>query len=238
MKIALIGYGKMGREIEKIALDRKHEIALKIDIDNLHEFTKENLQKCDVAIEFTIPETAYNNFLKCLEAGIPLVAGTTGWLDKYEEVIKYVKTNGKTFFYASNYSLGVNIFFNLNIHLAKIMNKFADYEVSMEELHHIHKKDAPSGTAISLANDLLENLDRKSEWKLDEPSTGKMVGIKAVREDEIPGTHIIKYHTDIDDIEIQHVAHNRKGFALGAVLAAEFIKDKTGVFSMKDLLGL
>lgn len=238
MKIALIGYGKMGKEIEKIALERNHEIVLKIDIDNQDEFTPENLQKCDVAIEFTIPETAYPNFMKCFEAGIPLVSGTTGWNDKSDEVIKYIEDNGKAFFFTSNFSLGVNILFNVNEHLAKIMNKFPDYQVAMEEIHHIHKLDAPSGTAISLASDIIKNVDRKSEWILDTPSSGDKIGIKAIREDEVPGTHIIKYQSAIDDIEIKHEAHNRKGLALGAVLAAEFIRGKTGVFSMKDLLGL
>lgn len=227
----------MGKAIETIARERNHEIGLIIDIDNLEDFTKENLQKCDVAIEFTVPQTAYENFMKCFEANIPLVTGTTGWHDKCQEIVDYCNQNGKTFFYASNFSLGVNIFFNLNEHLARIMNQFPDYDVDVEEVHHIHKKDAPSGTAISLAEDIIDQLQRKEKWALNKIENEKEIKIVAKREDEVPGIHIVHYDSEIDEITIKHSAKSRKGFAFGAVLAAEYIMGKKGVFTMKDLLG-
>lgn len=238
MKIALIGYGKMGKEIEKIAQSRNHEVIYKFDVNNINELTAENLIKADVAIEFTKPESAYQNFQKCFDAGIPVVSGTTGWLDKMDDIQKLCKAGKTSFFYASNFSIGVNIFFKLNQYLAKIMNQYSDYNVDIEEIHHTQKLDAPSGTAISLAEDLIENIERKTTWKNAENVNENEISILSKREGNVTGTHYINYHSEIDDITINHVAHNRKGFALGAVLAAEFIKNKTGYFTMNDLLKL
>lgn len=238
MKIALIGYGKMGKTIEKIAIDRGHSVTLKIDVDNAHELTAENLAKADVAIDFSIPDTAYQNIMKCFEANTPVVCGTTGWLDKFDEVTNKANSEKKGFFYASNYSIGVNIFFKLNEKLAKMMNALSDYQVSMEEVHHIHKLDAPSGTAITLAEGIINNNDNKKEWILDKESTDTSVGIKAIREDEVPGTHRITYDSEVDFIHIEHVAKSRQGFALGAVLAAEYMNKKTGYHTMDNLLNL
>lgn len=236
MKIAILGYGKMGKEIEKIALHRKHEIILKIDINNKEEFTTENLRKADVAIDFSIPESAYQNIMMCFNSGIPVVSGTTGWMDKFEEVTRYCKDNQKTFFYASNYSIGVNIFFSINKTLAKIMDRYTDYDVSLEEIHHIHKLDAPSGTALTIAEDILENIDRKKQWKLDSVDSVDSLKITAIREGEVPGIHAVDYNSEVDRIEIRHMAKNRKGLALGAVMASEYIFGKQGVFTMKDLM--
>ncbi len=236
MKIALIGYGKIGREIEKILLERNHEVTLKIDIDNLQDFSLQNLRNADVAIDFSTPDSAFNNIIKCFEAGIPIVCGTTGWLDKYDEVIKTCRKQNGTFFYASNYSIGVNLFFKLNNYLAELMNKHNEYNVEIEEIHHVHKLDAPSGTAISLAEGIINKLDRKENWKLNESKEKNTLCIQAKRENEVPGIHKIKYDSDVDYIEIVHTAKSRKGFAYGAVLAAEFISDKKGVFSMEDIM--
>lgn len=238
MKITLLGYGKMGKEIEKIALERKHEIILVIDISNQHEFTVENLKKSDVAIDFSTPDTAYANILKCFEAGIPVVCGTTGWLHKLDDIRERCTGNKQAFFYASNFSVGVNVFFAINKILAGLMNQLPDYDASMKEIHHIHKLDAPSGTAITLANDLIAQVDRKKQWELDHASSIDSLKITAVRENEVPGTHIITWDSPVDRIEIMHEAKSRKGFALGAVLAAEFIKNKKGVYSMEDMLKL
>jgi len=238
MNIALIGYGKMGHEIEAIALQRGHKIPLIIDVNNYHDFTVENLQKCDVAIEFTTPESAIKNIKKCFEANIPVVCGTTGWIDQLNDVIDLCKKNNKTFFYASNFSLGVNIFFKLNKYLANIMNKFNQYEIYVEEIHHTQKLDAPSGTAHTIIKDIISAIERKSEWKLNENSKDNIIGVKAIREGNVPGTHIVTYDSNVDKIEIKHEAKNRKGFALGAVLAAEFVIGKTGYFTMDDLLKL
>jgi 4-hydroxy-tetrahydrodipicolinate reductase len=238
MKIALIGYGKMGKEIEKIALLRNHEIVLTIDKDNLSDMVAEKLSKADVAIEFTMPQAALENYQRCFEANVPVVTGTTGWLDKLPEIEKICAEKKKTFFYASNFSLGVNLFFELNRVLARMMKNFGDYNVSMEETHHTQKLDAPSGTAISLANDLLSVLDQKAQW-VNEPSpNAEDLCITSVRRDNVPGIHTVKYESPVDFIEITHSAHNRQGFALGAVLAAEFVIGKTGVFTMSDLLQL
>jgi len=238
MKLALLGYGKMGREIEKMALQRNHTIVLLIDINNQDELTTSNLKKADVAIDFSTPESAFPNIMKCFEADVPIVCGTTGWLDKFKDVISFCEKNGKTFFYASNYSIGVNIFFEINRKLAHIMNRFTDYNVSIEEIHHIHKLDAPSGTAITLAEGIINELDRKKDWILGEEQNVNSISIQAIRENEIPGTHSIKYDSPIDSIDIKHTAKNRKGLALGALLAAEFIKNKTGYFSTKDLMNV
>lgn len=238
MRIALIGYGKMGKAIEQIALEHNHTVPLIFDIHNLSDLTVENLKGADVAIEFSSPETAVGNIKKCFAAGIPIVCGTTGWLDKFEEIKAQCLSEGKTIFYSSNYSLGVNIFFKLNEYLARIMNKFPQYDVEMEEIHHMQKLDAPSGTAISLADGIIKNIDRKTMWELDNQSGQDAIKITAVRRDTVPGTHIILYDSDVDFIEITHSAKNRKGFALGAVLAAEFVIGKKGVLSMDDLLKL
>jgi len=239
MNIAILGYGKMGKEIEKIACDRNHKIGMIIDIENQQNFTIENLKNCNVAIDFSIPSSAFDNIIRCFEAATPIVSGTTGWLDQYDEVIRICKEKNGTFFYASNYSLGVNIFFNINRKLANIMNKFDQYDVFMEETHHTQKLDAPSGTAISLAKDIMEEIDRKTKWELDEnQSDPEILKIKAHRIENVPGIHTIKYDSAVDYIEMKHSAKNRQGLALGAVLAAEFIQDKKGIFNMNDMLGI
>ena len=238
MKIAIIGYGKMGKEIEKAALSRGHEVNLIIDIDNRHDLTAENLKKCDVAIEFTIPESAVENFYTCFEAGIPVVSGTTGWLNKKDEVYKKCKENNGTFFYGSNFSIGANIFFELNRKLATLMASQPEYNVEMLEVHHIHKLDAPSGTGISLAEDIIGILPTKSAWVNDKEPAKNEINIKSERRGEIPGIHTIKYESDIDYIEITHSAKNRKGLAFGAVLAAEYCINRKGILTMKELLNI
>ncbi|MDP4268772.1 MAG: 4-hydroxy-tetrahydrodipicolinate reductase [Bacteroidota bacterium] len=237
MKIALIGYGKMGHEIEQIAISRGHEIVSIIDVNNPDDFTSEAFQSAEVAIEFTAPSVALENYRKCFAVNMPVVAGTTGWLDNMPEIKEACDNNGKTFFYASNYSLGVNIFFALNKHLAKIMNNFPDYDVKMTEIHHIHKLDAPSGTAITLAEGVLENIDRKTKWALkDGSNSANELAIEALREGEVPGYHSIIYESVVDTITITHDAKSRKGFALGAVVAAEFTAGKKGFLTMEDML--
>ncbi len=238
MKIALIGYGKMGREIEKTALSRNHEISMKIDIDNIAEFEKMNTDVADVAIEFTTPQTSFENIIKCFNAGVPVVCGTTGWNDKLAEIQKVCLNKNLAFFWASNFSVGVNIFFKLNQYLAKVMNYYVNYEPSITEIHHVHKKDAPSGTAITLAEGLLKNHKMKEIWKLYPDKGREILTIEAQRTGEVPGTHIIKYDSEVDYIEIVHSAKNRQGLSLGAVMAAEFIKDKKGIFTMDDLLNI
>lgn len=236
MNIALIGYGKMGHEIEKIALSRGHKIVSIIDVNNRHDFDSDAFKCADIAIEFSTPDSAIENYRKCFEANVAVVAGTTGWLDHLNEVKKACEEDGKTFFYASNYSLGVNIFFALNKYLAKIMNDYPDYNVSMEETHHIHKLDAPSGTAITLAEGILDNVERKENWTLETENTPSDLAIHCIREGEVPGIHEIVYESDADVISIKHDAKSRKGFALGAVVAAEFTKGKKGFLGMKDML--
>lgn len=237
MKIALLGYGKMGREVEKTALERNHEICLIIDITNTRDLTEENLSGVDVAIDFSTPDGAYQNIITCFKSNTPIVCGTTGWLAKFDTVMKMCKEEGHAFFYASNFSLGVNIFFNLNKYLARIMNKFNEYDCSVEEIHHIHKLDAPSGTAITLSRDIIDLIDRKSRWELNQSSDYDSIKITSIRENEVPGTHIIAYDSAVDSIEIKHAAKNRKGLALGAVLAAEFLHGKKGYYTMSDMLG-
>lgn len=236
MNIALIGYGKMGHEIEKIALGRGHKIVSIIDVNNRHDFDSDAFKSADIAIEFSTPDSAIENYRKCFEANVAVVAGTTGWLDHLDEVKKACEENGKTFFYASNYSLGVNIFFALNKYLAKIMNDYPDYNISMEETHHIHKLDAPSGTAITLAEGILDNVERKDNWILETESKPSDLAIHCIREGEVPGIHEIVYESDADVISIKHDAKSRKGFALGAVVAAEFTRGKKGFLGMKDML--
>jgi 4-hydroxy-tetrahydrodipicolinate reductase len=237
MNIALIGYGKMGRTIEEVALERGHRIVLKTSIDNLEDNTVENIQKADVAIEFTGPDSAYANIMLCLKAGVPLVSGSTGWLDKFDDVRQYCLKEGKTFLYASNFSVGVNIFFEINRRLAELMAPHPDYDVRITEIHHTEKKDAPSGTAITLAEQVQGKIPRKKRWVNHISDNLGELSILSERVDPAPGTHLVKYHSAIDDIEIIHTAHNRKGFATGAVLAAEYIRDKKGIFQMKDVLG-
>ncbi|WP_207496622.1 4-hydroxy-tetrahydrodipicolinate reductase [Aridibaculum aurantiacum] len=237
MKIALIGYGKMGKAIEEIAVAKGHEIVLKITIDNTEEMTDANLQKADVAIEFTGPESAVENIKQCLSAGVPVVSGSTGWLAQWEEVKQHCEQNNGALVYASNYSIGVNLFFEVNKYLAKLMANY-DYDVELKEVHHTQKKDSPSGTAITLAEQVLEQIKQKKNW-INEPSEDKsQLQIISERVDPAPGTHHVKYSSPIDDIEIIHTAHNRTGFASGAVAAAEFLKYKTGIFNMRDVLGL
>lgn len=238
MNIALIGYGKMGKAIEAIALEKGHQIVLKIDVSNMHEFTEQNLKKADVAIEFTGPHSAYENVKKCILFGVPVVSGSTGWLEQWEEIASLCNQNKGCLIYSSNYSIGVNLFFELNKYLAKLMDPYASYDVSMTEIHHTEKKDAPSGTAISLAEQILSNIGRKSNWINDQEGTPKDLHIHSERIDPAPGTHSVKYSSAIDDIEIIHTAHTRIGFASGAVLAAEYANKKSGIFTMKDVLGL
>ncbi|MBP5368935.1 MAG: 4-hydroxy-tetrahydrodipicolinate reductase [Bacteroidales bacterium] len=238
MKIAIIGYGKMGHVIEQIAKERGHEVVLILDaLINPQDFTAENLRKADVAIEFTRPDAAFDNYIKCFNAGIPVVSGTTGWLEKLPEVQRICKEEGKTFFYSSNYAIGVNIFFRVNKFLAKLMNHYSDFDISMQEIHHIHKLDKPSGTAITIAEGILENVERKDSWTLDNKPTDKQIYIDVVREGEVPGTHTVNYTSPIEDITITHTSHNRNGLALGAVLAAEFLVGKpSGFYTMDDLM--
>jgi len=236
MKIALIGYGKMGHAIEEIAKVRGHIIVSIIDVDNQEDFDSPQFLSADVAIEFSQPQSAFTNYLKCFERNIPIVAGTTGWLKHWDEIKNRCIEGNHTFFYASNYSIGVNIFFAVNKYLAKIMNNFPSYNVRMEEIHHINKLDSPSGTGITLAEHILENIDRKKQWKEGVEGAGEDLLILSKREGEVPGIHEIIYESDVDTIRIQHSAKSRKGFALGAVLAAEFVKGKKGFLSMNDML--
>lgn len=236
MKIALIGYGKMGKEIEQILIARGHTILLIIDLNNTNDLDTAHLQKVDVAIEFTTPSTAYGNVVKCLEAGVPVVCGTTAWLDNLPQVEQLCKEKNGAFFYASNYSIGVNIFFEINRRLAQLMNRFGEYDVTIEETHHTQKKDAPSGTAVTLAEGVLENLDRKQKWVCGTTTVPEELEVVAIRRSVVPGTHTVTYESDVDALSITHMAKSRRGFALGAVLAAEFLHGKTGIFSMKDLM--
>ncbi len=238
MKAALIGYGKMGREIEKILLQRGHSVPVIIDINNLDDFNQENLSSVDVAIEFTAPDTAFNNIVKCLNFGTPVVCGTTAWLDRFQEVTKLCKEKNGAFFYASNYSIGVNIFFAVNKFLAKIMNGYPSYDVTVEEVHHTQKKDTPSGTAVTIAEDILANIERKNKWVKETSTDPETLEVIGIRRSIVPGTHTVTWENEADRITIEHLAKGRQGFALGAVVAAEFLCGKTGVYSMNDLLKL
>ena len=237
MKIALIGYGKMGKKIEQVALERNHIIGLKITEFNLDEFTIDNLKQCDLAIEFSSPDSAVTNFKKCFDAEIPVVCGTTGWYKELNFVKDYCQRSNGTFIYASNFSIGVNLFFELNKKLAAMMGKTEGYSPSITEIHHVHKKDKPSGTAITLANGLIENIKGLKSYTVDElkPQTD-FVNIKCLRENEVVGTHIVSFSSSIDQIEIKHEAYSRKGFATGAVLAAEWIINRKGFFEMSDFM--
>lgn len=232
MKILLLGYGKMGKAIEKIALERGHEIVGRIDESNRNNIPK----NADVAIEFSQPEGAYNNVRFCVENNIPVVCGTTGWLDKKAEIEKLTQSCNGAFFYASNFSVGVNLFFKLNEQLAKMIKGFPQYDVGIDEVHHTEKKDAPSGTAITLAEGIIRNNPNKTQWVKEETKNSKDLMITSFRIDQVPGTHLVKYRSLIDDIEIRHTAHSREGFARGAVLVAEWIPGKKGVLGMDDFL--
>jgi 4-hydroxy-tetrahydrodipicolinate reductase len=238
MKIALIGYGKMGQMIEGIALERCHEIVLKINIDNTEDFTPENMAGADVAIEFTAPESAFENVKRCLDSGVPVVSGSTGWNENIPQAKAYCLQKGGALLHASNFSIGVNIFFQVNKLLARLMASQPDYEVALTEIHHTQKKDAPSGTAVTLAEQVMENIGRKKVWVNAPTEKQEELSIISERIDPAPGTHYVKYTSEVDDIEIIHTAHSRKGFALGAVLASEFIIGKQGVFTMDDVLQL
>lgn len=232
MNIALLGYGKMGKAIEQVALDRGHQIVLKVDID----YKEYDFSGVDLAIDFSDPTAAFQNIYKCIENNIPVVSGTTGWLSRYDEIIAFCKLREGAFIYASNFSVGVNLFFNLNEYLSKVMRNVSGYDIAMEEIHHIHKLDAPSGTAITLAESIIEHSD-KTKWNLEnEKESDLYIGVK--REGEVPGTHTVTYKSLVDSIEIKHTAFNRGGFALGAVVAAEWLLGKEGIFSMKDVLSI
>jgi len=235
MKIALIGYGKMGKAIEEIAVSKGHEIVLKINDENLSELNANNLQKCDVAIEFTNPESAIENIRTCIKAGVPVVCGSTGWVAKQNEINQYCTEHNGSLLYSSNFSIGVNIFFEINKHLAAMMAQQDGYNVRIEETHHTQKKDAPSGTAITIAQQIISKRSDKNNWTLNAPGSDE-ISIESKRIDPAPGTHQVRYTSAIDDIEIIHTAHSRKGFAGGALAAAEFIIGKKGIFNMADVL--
>ena len=236
MKIALIGYGKMGKTIERIALERGHEIVSVIDVDNLDDFDSAAFKSADVAIEFTVPQVALNNYRRAFASGVAVVSGTTGWLEELPVLKKEIEEGAKTLFWSSNFSIGVNIFMAVNKHLAAIMNQFPNYNVEMTEVHHTQKLDAPSGTAITLAEGIFENLDRKSVWVKETETKPTEMAIKSIREGQVPGIHTIHYESEVDSIEITHDAKSREGFALGAVVAAEFTAGKKGLLGMQDLL--
>ncbi len=238
MRIALVGYGKMGKIIEQVAVSRGHEIVLKIDINNAADLVPEKLKNADLAIEFTGPHSAFDNVMKCLGSGIATVCGSTGWLERLPEAEEHCRNHGGTFLYASNFSVGVNIFFEVNKRLAQLMSGHPEYTVSLKEIHHTQKKDAPSGTAITLAEQVIELIPSRNGWINQETSDPEILGIVSERTDPAPGTHHVKYSSVIDDIEIIHTAHSRNGFALGAVLAAEYIFGRKGIFSMHDVLGI
>ncbi len=242
MKIALLGYGKMGQIIERFAQERGHEVVLKINIDNLEDFTISNLQKADVAIDFSAPDAAVDNIYKCFEAGLPVVVGTTGWYGELQEIKNDCLNGNNTLLYGSNFSIGVNLFFHLNKVLAKLMNNYPAYEVQVEEIHHTQKLDAPSGTAMTIAEDIIEELDRKAEWlnevvgtQIPDVIKNEQLLIESHRIENVPGTHTVVYSSEVDEIEIKHTAHSRAGFALGAVIAAEWLENKQGFYNVADV---
>ena len=236
MKIALLGYGKMGQEIHKLAEKRGHEIVLIIDNDEDWLDKRHMLKEADVAIEFTTPDSAVENIMHCFEYDVPVVVGTTGWIEDIESIRKTCAEKNKSMFFSPNFSIGVNLFFDLNRYLASLMAKWENYEISIEETHHVHKLDSPSGTAIVLANDIIRHIERKEKWVKELPENPEEVGIKSYRSEDVPGTHIVRYESEMDTIVITHSAKTRKGFVLGALLAAEWVKGKKGFFEMKDLL--
>lgn len=233
MKIALLGYGKMGKTIEEIALERGHKITLKVDED-IDSYDLTHLD-ADVAIDFSIPQAAFKNITTCFELGIPVVSGTTGWLEHYDKAVEVCEKHDSAFLYASNFSIGVNLFFELNEKLAQMMKNLKEYAISVEEIHHVQKLDSPSGTAISLAQQIIANNPNKIAWQLDHAENDE-IPIYAKREAEVPGTHTVSYDSEIDSIEIKHTAHSRQGFAQGAVIAAEWLKGKEGIYRMQDVL--
>ena len=235
MRVAIIGYGKMGHEIEQVLLERGHSVALIIDQDNAHDLRAEKLAEVDVAIEFTTPATAYTNVRTCIECGTPVVSGTTGWHDRLAELQALCRERGSSMIWSSNYSLGVNITFRLNRYLAELMNRFEGYNVAIEEIHHTQKKDAPSGTAISLANDILERVERKQRWLNEPTEEADAIEITSLREGMVPGTHTVTYTSPDDEIVIKHTLFSRRALALGAVVAAEFVAPRKGVFTIDDL---
>lgn len=242
MKLALLGYGKMGQIIERFALERGHEVVLKITIDNLQDLTVANLANADVAIDFSAPDAVVNNIYKCFEASVPIVVGTTGWYGKLQEIKNDCLSSNNTLLYGSNFSIGVNLFFYLNKVLAKLMNNYPAYEVQVEEIHHTQKLDAPSGTAMTIAEDIIENLDRKTEWlneivgtPIPEIIKNEQLLIESLRIENVPGTHTVVYSSEVDDIEIKHTAHSRAGFALGALVAAEWLQNKQGFYNVADV---
>lgn len=238
LKIIIVGYGRMGQEIKQVAEKRGHEILMTIDKDNQDEFTPENLKKADVAIEFSLPDAAYDNIKKCFDANLPVVSGTTGWLERFYDIRRYCLEKDTAFFYASNFNIGMNLFFKVNEYMAKIMNHYSNYDVEIEETHHVHKVDAPSGTAVKLAESLINEIKRKNKWKKEKGEAEDEIPVKSIREDEVPGIHRVMYSSSFDEIELKHSARSREGFALGAVMAAEFIHDKQGIYSMDDLLNI
>lgn len=242
MKLALLGYGKMGQIIERFALERGHEVVLKINVDNLPDFTIANLAKADVAIDFSAPDAAVSNIYKCFEANVPIVVGTTGWYGNLQEIKNDCLSSNNTLLYGSNFSIGVNLFFHLNTVLAKLMNNYPAYEVQVEEIHHTQKLDAPSGTAMTIAEGIIEELDRKSEWLNEVVGTpipdvikNEQLLIESHRIENVPGTHTVVYSSEVDDIEIKHTAHNRAGFALGALVAAEWLQNRQGFYNVADV---
>jgi 4-hydroxy-tetrahydrodipicolinate reductase len=242
MKIALLGYGKMGQIIERFALERGHDVVLNISSDNLDDFTVANLSKADVAIDFSAPDAAVDDIYKCFEAGVPVVVGTTGWYGKLQEIKNDCLSSNNTLLYGSNFSVGVNLFFHLNKVLAKMMNNYPAYEVQVEEIHHTQKLDAPSGTAMTIAEEIIEELDRKTEWlnevvgtPIPEVIKNDQLLIESHRIENVPGTHTVVYSSEVDEIEIKHTAHNRAGFALGAVIAAEWLQNKQGFYNIADV---
>lgn len=238
MRILLLGYGKMGKTIEKVTIERGHEIVLKINSSNHALWNDMGPEKADVAIEFSQPEAAFENIKMCLDKNIPVVSGTTGWLHRKNEIEDYTTAMNGTFFYASNYSIGVNLFFKLNELLARMMDRFKEYDVNMEEIHHTQKKDAPSGTAITLAEGILKNLSAKNSWINNVTADTDAIPIVSIRKNDVPGTHAVRYSSKVDDIEIIHTAHNREGFAKGAVMVAEWIIGRKGILGMGDFLQL
>jgi 4-hydroxy-tetrahydrodipicolinate reductase len=239
LKIILIGYGKMGKAIEDIIVSEgKHDVVLKISEDNLEDFTVENLAQADVAIDFTQPDAAYDHVMKCFEANLPIVVGTTAWDEGFQKAKTYALSHNQTLFASPNFSIGVNLFFKLNRQLAKLMSPYSEYQLTMSEIHHTEKKDAPSGTAVKLAQDLITDLPLQyNNWKLNNSNHQSTIPIQAIREHGVPGTHHVRYSSEIDYIQITHEAKSRKGFAIGAVRAAEFLAGKKGVYSMEDLIG-
>jgi 4-hydroxy-tetrahydrodipicolinate reductase len=238
MNIALIGYGKMGRTIESLGLDQGHSFPLVIDVDNTGDLNSGNIHQADVAIEFTTPGTAPANIMSCIDLGIPVVSGTTGWNNRYDEVADYCRAKQGAFFYASNFNIGVNILFAMNRQLARIMDRFTAYTVSIKEVHHSQKLDAPSGTAITLAEQIIEQQRRFRRWSLDDLDDPSSITIESVRKGEVIGEHFIRYDSELDSITFSHRAKSRDALAAGALMAAGFIRGKTGIFGMRDLLKL